>query len=121
MIAIGVKMTWIPRSARNPPIRELGPYSATSITPVTRVGIARGRSTIAESARLPRNEYRTRTYASIVPITALINAAKVDVIRVRRIAAMPPGTSSAVRIPVSPSPKPFVTTAATGNATIAPR
>ena len=55
MIAIGVKITWIPRSSRNPPIGELGPYRATSITPVTSVGIASGRSTTADSVRRPGN------------------------------------------------------------------
>ena len=56
-----------------------------------------------------------------MPITALISAASVEVISVSRIAAVAPGTASAVRRPSSPSPKPFVTTAAiTGSATIAP-
>ena len=56
-----------------------------------------------------------------MPITALITAASVDVTRVRRIAATAPGTFSAERNPSSPSPNPFVMTAATGSATIAPR
>ena len=54
-------------------------------------------------------------------MTALIPAASVEVISVSRIAATAPGTFRAVRMPSSPSPNPFVMTAATGTATIAPR
>ena len=56
-----------------------------------------------------------------MPITALISAARVDVISVSRIAAVAPGIARAVRRPSSPSLNPFVTTAITGSATMAPR
>ena len=93
----------------------------SSISPVTSVGIAIGRSTTAESTRRPANRYRTSTHARSVPITPLIRVATADVIRVNRIADHAPGTASAVRNDVSPSPNPSVTIAATGINTIAPR
>ncbi len=42
-------------------MREFGPYSARSMTPVTSVGIANGMSTIVESHARPGNSYRTST------------------------------------------------------------
>ena len=40
---------------------------------MTSVGIANGMSTTVESTRRPENRYRVRTYAMIVPNTALID------------------------------------------------
>ncbi len=120
-IAIGVNTTWIPRSFSARPNVEFGPYRTRIITPVTSVGMARGRSMIVASTRLPGNRYRTITHASTVPITALISAAAVAVHSVNQIASTAPGADIAVWNAVSPSPNPLEMTASTGRTTSRPR
>ena len=56
-----------------------------------------------------------------MPITALIAATIVAVTSVSRIAAHAPGTAMAWVKVANPSPNPFVTIAATGRTTRAPR
>src|SRR3984957_20356804 len=59
-----------------------GPYSASSVRPATIVGSANGRSISALMIRLPGKSSRTRTHATIVPITAPTSATTTDTPRV---------------------------------------
>ena len=52
---------WMPCARSHFPIGAFGPYNATSMTPVTSVGMANGMSTTVDRARRPQNRYRVRT------------------------------------------------------------
>ena len=115
------KTMWIPWRSKNPPSGEFGPYSATSITPATRVGTAKGRSTTVARSSRPGNLIRTRTYASSVPSTALITAVTAATIRVSRMASHAPNVESASLRSVSPWANPEWMTAETGRTITKPR
>ena len=91
------------------------------INPVTRVGIASGRSTSEDRVCRPGKRKRTSTHASATPITAFRIAASPEVISVSQIACQACGIASASRNEAKPPPNPRVTTAATGITTNAPR
>jgi hypothetical protein len=120
-IASGVNSTRTPSASAALPKIEFGPYRTRIMTPHTSVGIASGRSTTVDKMRRPGNRYRTMTHASVVPITALIAATIVAVTSVSWIAAHAPGAAIACVKVENPSPNPFVTIAATGSTTRAPR
>ena len=69
------------------PTGLLLPYSASSTTPATIVGSAKGRSITALTIRLPRKSSRTSTHATSVPKTALMSATISDATSVSLIAA----------------------------------
>ena len=57
-----------------------GPYRASSVSPATTVGSAKGRSISALMTLLPGNSSRTSTQATTVPITAPIAATAIEAI-----------------------------------------
>ena len=67
------------------------PYSASSTTPATIVGSAKGRSISALTMRLPGNSSRTSTQAISVPNSALIETTIAETISVSFSAATASG------------------------------
>src|SRR4026208_2412930 len=90
-------------------------------SPATIVGSANGRSMIALTTDFPAKESRTRTQAMIVPNTAVVSTARVDVISVSLKAATACGEETTSQNPDQPSPVDLQTTAAMGSTTITSR
>src|SRR5690606_24111363 len=76
---VGAKMISKSPAASLLPMSEVGPYKVANMTPATRVGTARGKSTKAESNARPGILYLTSTQAVAVPKTVLISATTNDV------------------------------------------
>ena len=81
--------------AEPPPIARVGAVQRASISPVTSVGIASGRSTSDDSTRRPGKRNPHQHVGERVPITPLITAAIVEVNSVRRIASHATGSRTA--------------------------
>src|SRR5262245_36124019 len=90
-------------------------------SPATIVGSANGRSMIAFTTDFPANSSRTRTHAMIVPNTAVVRTASVEVISVSLNAATACGEETACQKPEQPSPVDCQTTAAIGRTTTTSR
>jgi hypothetical protein len=108
-------------NATSMPTGLLLPYSASSTTPATIVGSAKGRSITALTIRLPGNSSRTSTQATSVPKKALMITTISEVMSVSLIAA----TASLFEIArqktsMPPSPD-FTSRAAIGASTSAVR
>ena len=80
----GANATLMPAGSRYWPSQPFDAYSAVSAMPATAVGSAKGRSTSAETRRLPGNSVRTSTQAINSPNTALISAAIAAAPKLRR-------------------------------------
>ncbi len=91
------------------------------MSPATSVGIENGRSMTRFMSFLPGNSYRTSTYATSVPITALITAMIPAVSRVSAIALRGTGRRIALAIAPSPSETPRRRMVTIGRSTISPR
>ena len=98
-----------------------GPYSAMITSPATIVGSANGRSMIALTTDLPAKESRTRTQAMIVPNTAVVSTASVDMSSVSFSAETACGDETTSQKPDQPLPVDLQTTAAIGSTTMMSR
>ena len=109
----------------NPPIVKSigvrGPYSAMITSPATIVGRANGRSMIALTTDLPAKSSRTRTQAMIVPNTAVVSTASVDISSVSFSAETACGDETTSQKPAQPLPVDRQTTAAIGSTTMSSR
>ena len=90
-------------------------------SPATIVGRANGRSMIALTTDLPANESRTRTQAMIVPNTAVVSTASVDISSVSFSAETACGDETTSQKPDQPFPVDRQTTAAIGSTTMMSR
>src|SRR6188474_1921914 len=90
-------------------------------SPATIVGSANGRSMIALTTDLPANESRTRTHAMIVPNTAVVSTASVDMTSVSFRAETAWGDETTSQKPDQPLPVDRQTTAAIGSTTMISR
>src|SRR5512145_2243775 len=90
-------------------------------SPATIVGRANGRSMMAFTTPFPRKEARTSTHAMIVPKTAVVSTASVEMIIVSFSAATACGEETTSQKPDQPLPVDFQTTAAIGSTTITSR
>ena len=107
---------WCPPSVKS--IGVCGPYSAMITSPATIVGSANGRSMIALTTDLPANESRTSTHAMIVPNTAVVSTASVDIASVSLRAETASGDETTSQNPDQPRSAAFEATAAIGNTTM---
>ena len=85
------------------------------------VGKANGRSMIAFTTDLPAKESRTRTHAMIVPNTAVVSTASVDMITVSFSAETAWGDETTSQKPDQPLPVDRQMTAAIGSTTMISR
>ena len=90
-------------------------------SPATIVGRANGRSMIALTTDLPAKESRTRTQAMIVPNTAVVSTASVDMSSVSFSAETACGDETTSQKPDQPLPVDLQTTAAIGSTTMMSR
>src|SRR5688500_8765117 len=86
-------------------------------SPATIVGSANGRSMMAFTTGLPAKESRTRTHAMIVPNTAVVSTASVDMIIVSFSADTACGDETTSQNPDQPFPVDRQMTAAIGSTT----
>ena len=87
-------------------------------SPATIVGSANGRSMIALMTDLPANESRTSTHAMIVPNTAVVSTASVDIASVSLRAETASGDETTCQNPDQPRSAAFEATAAIGSTTM---